>query len=87
MSSHRFFSVIGDSKECVRIKSKMNKMIAYYALIFQFESKNFNVDLVIILQDKMWIPYLRLVQVYLQVSSKMPKCDRTDVAKKGPVIA
>jgi hypothetical protein len=39
--SHRFFSVIGDSREGVRTKSKMNKMIAYCALIFQFESKNF----------------------------------------------
>jgi hypothetical protein len=41
VSSHPLSSVIGDSKEGVRIKSKRNKIIVHYAFVSQLEFENF----------------------------------------------
>jgi hypothetical protein len=39
--SHAFSSIIGDPKEDIRIKSKINKNIVDYAFVSQLESKFF----------------------------------------------
>jgi hypothetical protein len=41
VSSHPLSSVIGDPREGVRTRSKMNKMIVHYAFVSQLEPKIF----------------------------------------------
>jgi hypothetical protein len=41
VSFHHLSSIIGDPREDVRIRSKMNKMIAHFAFLSQLEPKFF----------------------------------------------
>jgi hypothetical protein len=42
VSSHPISSIIGDSRECVRTMSKMNKIITHCVFVSQLEPKIFN---------------------------------------------